>query len=126
MSEERKMTTTQQGLSRRRFLGLVGGSSAAAFLLVACPAPAAAPAAPVSGSEAAAPVAAAVTLEFLAWGDPADIPAWEQITALYMERNPNVTIKLTPVADPNANFYPALQTAIAGGAPPHISSVQGW
>ncbi len=127
MTEERKMTTTQQNLSRRRFLGLVGGSSAAAFLLAACPAPAAAPAAPAAaGGEAAAPAAMPVTLEFLAWGDPADLPAWDQITALYMERNPNVTVKVTPISDPNANFYPALQTAIAGGAPPHISSFQGW
>jgi multiple sugar transport system substrate-binding protein len=124
--EENKMATTQQGLSRRRFLGLVGGGSAAAFQLAACPAPAPAPTASEGGGEAAAPAAAPVTLEFLAWGDVADLPAWDQISALYMERNPNVNVKVTPISDPNANFYTALQTAIAGGAPPDISSFQGW
>jgi multiple sugar transport system substrate-binding protein len=43
-----------------------------------------------------------------------------------MEKNSNVTVKVTSVADPNANFYPKLQTAIAGGTPPHVSSFQGW
>ena len=43
-----------------------------------------------------------------------------------MEQNPNVTVEVTTVADPNANFYPKLQTEIAGGTPPHVSSFQGW
>ena len=45
---------------------------------------------------------------------------------MYMEQNPNVTVKVTSVADPNNNFYPKLQTAIAGGTPPAVASFQGW
>ena len=126
------MTETKDNkLSRRQFLILGGqGAIAVAFLAGCGAAPTAEPAAPAeeaeSGGEAAAPAAAPVELEFLAWGDPADIEAWDKLSTLYMEKNPNVTVKVTSVADPNANFYPKLQTAIAGGTPPAVSSFQGW
>ena len=35
-------------------------------------------------------------------------------------------VNITPVADPNANFYTKLQTMFAGGTPPNLSSFQGW
>jgi multiple sugar transport system substrate-binding protein len=66
------------------------------------------------------------TINFLAWGDPADIPAWDKIIEMYGEANPNVTVERTDISDPNANFYPKLNTMIAGGTPPHVSSFQGW
>jgi len=118
-------------LSRREVLLLGGKSVLALAILSSCgpaatEAPAEAPAAE-SGSEGGeAPAAAPVTLEFLAWGDPADIEAWDKLSTMYMEQNPNVEVKVTSVADPNANFYPKLQTAIAGGTPPSVSSFQGW
>ena len=35
-------------------------------------------------------------------------------------------MNVTPVADPNNNFYTKLQTMFAGGTPPDLSSFQGW
>jgi multiple sugar transport system substrate-binding protein len=122
MNEKRDPTN---GFSRRRFLKLAGMGTAAAAFLAACPAPQA-PSGQPGGEGAAAPAQAAVEIQFLAWGDTSDIPAWDKLSALYMERNPNVTVNVTTVADPNANFYPKLQTMLAGGTPPHVSSFQGW
>lgn len=119
----------QHKFSRRDFLK-IGATGAAAIVLARCggPAPTEAPAAVATEAVVSAtePPKAAVTVDFLAWGDSADIPAWEKLSKLYMDRNPNVTVNVTTVADPNANFYPKLQTAIAGGTPPHVSSFQGW
>lgn len=67
-----------------------------------------------------------VSIEFLAWGDNADVPAWEELKKQYEAANPNVTVNVTTVADPNVNFYTKLQTMIAGGTPPDVSSFQGW
>jgi multiple sugar transport system substrate-binding protein len=113
----------QEKISRRDFLK-IGASGVAAMILARCAAPPAATQAPAA--VATEPVKQAVTLDFLAWGDNADIPAWDKLSALYKERNPNVTVNVTSIADPGNNFYPKLQTAIAGGQPPHISSFQGW
>lgn len=115
-------------LSRRQFL-ILGGQGAVGLALLAGCGGGAQPAAPASesGSEAESePAQAPVEIEFLAWGDPADIEAWDKLKNRYMEENPNVTVKVTSVADPNNNFYPKLQTAIAGGTPPAVSSFQGW
>ncbi len=120
-----------QKVSRRDFLKL-SATGAAAALLAGCAQPAAptqeaaAPAAAVTQAPAAAPAKAAAKVDFLAWGDNADIPAWEKLSKLYMEKNPNVTVNVTTVADPNANYYTKLQTAVAGGTPPHVASFQGW
>jgi multiple sugar transport system substrate-binding protein len=119
----------EKSLSRRQFLILGGQGVVATAFLASCgaqpAAPAEAPAESGSGEEAA-PAAAPIELEFLAWGDPADLEAWDKLKAMYEEENPNVTINITGVADPNNNFYPKLQTAIAGGTPPAVSSFQGW
>ena len=118
----------QKKLSRREFLK-VGAIGAAAAVMAGCTTPTTAPTEAVGPAEAVAtavPVKEPVSLDFLAWGDPADQPAWEKMVAMYTERNPNVTLNYTPIADPNANFYPKLQTSIAGGTPPDISSFQGW
>ena len=125
-------------ISRRSFL-LLSAQGAGLAALAACAAPAApaqpAPAQPAQPpaeaprAEAApttAPAAAPATVDFLAWGDNADIPAWEALVNRYKEIAPNVTVNVTPVAEPNANFYPKLQTTIAGGTPPGVSSFQGW
>lgn len=114
----------QEKISRRDFLK-IGASGVAAMVLARCAAPPAATEAPAA-VVATEPVKQAVTIDFLAWGDNADIPAWDKLSKLYMERNPNVTINVTSIADPGNNFYPKLQTAIAGGQPPQISSFQGW
>lgn len=126
-------------LSRRQFLVITGQSAVALAVLAGCGAAATpAPAEPAKVEEpkaeaqateapkAAEPAKAPVEIEFLAWGDPADIEAWDKLSTLYMEKNPHATVKVTSVADPNANFYPKLQTAIAGGTPPAVSSFQGW
>lgn len=117
----------ERRISRRDFLKL-GATGAAAAFLASCATPAAPTAAPAQTAAPAAtePVKQKVTIDFLGWGDNADLPAWDKLTKLYMERNPNVTINLTTVADPNANYYPKLQTAIAGGTPPDVASFQGW
>ncbi|HSQ27256.1 MAG TPA: substrate-binding domain-containing protein, partial [Anaerolineales bacterium] len=98
----------QEKITRRDFLKF-GASGVAAMILARCAAPPAATEAPAA--VATEPVKQAVTLDFLAWGDNADIPAWEKLSALYMERNPNVTVNVTSIADPGNNFYPKLQTA---------------
>jgi multiple sugar transport system substrate-binding protein len=124
-------------ISRRDFLK-VGALGAASIVVAGCAptavpteAPAAAPTtAPAAAATAVPPTAVPpkkpVTLDFQAWGDNADLPAWEKLVQMYQERNPHVTVKYSPVADPNANFYQQLQTSIAGGTPPDISSFQGW
>lgn len=113
----------QMQLTRRDFLKF-GASGVAAMILARC-APSPTPAAP-AGPAATEPPMAPTTVDFLAWGDNADLPAWDQLSKLYMERNPHVTVNVTTVADPNANFYPKLQTSVAGGTPPDVSSFQGW
>lgn len=109
------MTASSNTITRRKFLFLAGGSTMG-LVLASCGA---------AGGDGAASDAP-IELEFLAWGDSADIEAWDKLKAMYEEANPNVTINVTSVADPNANFYPKLNTAIAGGAPPAVSSFQGW
>jgi multiple sugar transport system substrate-binding protein len=123
------MEYKQKKLTRRDFLKM-GGIGVGAAALASCggqatEAPAEAPAADEPVAEAPA-AAEPVTVEFLAWGDNADIPAWDQLSKNYMEMNPNVTVNVTAVADPNNNFYPKLQTMVAGGTPPAVSSFQGW
>ncbi|MFZ5818928.1 MAG: extracellular solute-binding protein [Chloroflexota bacterium] len=122
----------ERKISRRDFLKL--GAIGTVSMVVASCAPAETPteAAPAAATEApaAAPTAVPpkepVTLDFQAWGDNADLPAWEKLVQMYKERNPHVTINYSPVADPNANFYQQLQTSIAGGTPPDVASFQGW
>jgi multiple sugar transport system substrate-binding protein len=125
------MKEVETRLSRREFL-VLGGKSAALALLIASCGPAAEPTTPPEEEPQAqpdateAPAKVAGTVTFLAWGDPADIPAWDKIVEMYTAEYPDVKIERTDVADPNANFYPKLQTMIAGGTPPNISSFQGW
>ncbi len=112
------MDVKKRRISRRDFLK-ISGLGASALVLARC-APAAEEPAP------GAPSAVSGELDFLAWGDPADIEAWTKFAEMFQEENPDVTVNVTPVSDPNANFYPKLNTTIAGGTPPHVSSFQGW
>jgi multiple sugar transport system substrate-binding protein len=123
-------------LSRREFLKLGGSGLATAAFISACggaqptqaPAPAAqATTAPAAAAPTTAPAAKppAGPVEFLAWGDTTDGPAWEKLGPAYTAMS-GVTVNITPVADPNANFYTKLQTMFAGGTPPHLASFQGW
>ena len=90
--EESKIASN---LSRRQFLLLSGQGAIALAFLAGCgaaatpapEAPAEEPAAESGGAEAE-PAKAALTLEFLAWGDPADIEAWDKLSKLYMEKKP--------------------------------------
>ena len=132
-----KPSKLQGKLSRRKFL-IIGASGAAATALASCAAPTAAPAKPAEPAKPAAPAAttapaapaapakAAAKVSFLAWGDSSELPAHEKWLALYKTKKPDVTVEITPVADPGNNFYPKLQTSIAGGATPDIASFQGW
>jgi multiple sugar transport system substrate-binding protein len=118
-------------ISRRQFIAL-GGQATIAAMLAACSAPAAQqPAPPVGATTAPAsqqqpPTKAPINIEFLAWGDATDEPAWKKLVENYIAKNPGSKINVTAVADPNNNFYTKLQTMIAGGTPPHLSSFQGW
>ena len=117
-------------LSRRDFL-MLGGQAAAAAFLASCGGPAATPAPAPQGPEptkplAAPPTKAPTTIEFLAWGDTTDGPAWEKLGPAYTAKNPGQVVNITPVADPNNNFYTKLQTMFAGGTPPNLASFQGW
>ncbi|MBN1665515.1 MAG: extracellular solute-binding protein [Anaerolineales bacterium] len=113
-------------ISRRDFLKLsslgIGGAVLAGCAQTEEPVDTGAEDAPSDAPPAAGPV----TLDFLAWGDNADIPAWDELSRLYQEANPNVTINVTAVADPGNQFYPKLQTMVAGGTTPDVSSFQGW
>ncbi len=133
------MSEQKKPLSRREFLKLGGGGLAAAAFLSACgqqATPAAAPPAAPAAAATQAPAAAAPTaapaakaalapIEFLAWGDTTDGPAWEVLGPEYTKLTGNV-VNITPVADPNANYYTKLQTMFAGGTPPNLASFQGW
>ena len=59
-------------VSRRSFLQGIGIGSTT-LLLAACPAPAPAD---DGGSGGSAPAAEDIELDFFAWGDASDIPAW--------------------------------------------------
>lgn len=109
-----------QKLSRRRFLALTGAASASTLLLAACPA--AAPA----GDSGTGATAAETEIEFLAWGDVADDPAWATLRDNFNGQGSGVTVNVTGVPDPGNNFYTKLQTMYAGGTPPNIASFQGW
>ncbi|MEM7531317.1 MAG: extracellular solute-binding protein [Chloroflexota bacterium] len=117
------MTNTK--LSRRRFLMIAGQSAAALGLLAAC-APAAPAGAPASDGGDAPAAAPAMPVEFLAWGDVVDTSAWQILSDNFVEQSEGMSVNITGVADPGSNFYPKLQTMIAGGTPPHLSSFQGW
>ena len=106
-------------LSRRAVLQGIGLGSTT-LLLAACPAPAGSGAA--SGE---APPAEEIELDFFAWGDASDIPAWEELAATYAEQNPNVTVKPS-ISGTGVDYYTKLQTTFAGGVVPEIASFQGW
>lgn len=123
--EEKKVSFN---LSRREFLLLGGQGLAAMTVLAACgPQPAEAP--PEEPGEQpveAPPAEEAVTISYLGWPDTADLPAWEKLSEMYMERNPTVTIEMTQAAGGGDEHYMKLQTMVAGGSPPHIAGFQGW
>jgi len=113
-------------LSRREFLALGGQTAALAFLASCAPAATPAPAATLPPAPAAPPTKAPTAIDFLAWGDTTDGPAWEKLAPAYAAKYPGQTVNVTPVADPNNNFYTKLQTMFAGGTPPNLASFQGW
>lgn len=119
---------SKRRVSRRAFLQGLGFSSMA-LVAAACAAPAAPASAPAAGSgggeAAAAPAAEPVTIDFFAWADASDIPAWTALAEAYMEANPNVTVKPSP-SGTSEDYYTKLQTTFAGGTIPHITSFQGW
>jgi multiple sugar transport system substrate-binding protein len=118
------MHDSSQKLSRRTFLKATG-FGAATIMLAAC-APVGQPgAAPAGEGGAAAPAAEPVQLDFFAWGDASDIPAWDELAMRYMEMNPNATVKPSPTPN-DADYYTKMQTQFAGGFPPHVASFQGW
>ncbi len=109
-------------ISRRNLLKGIGIGSTT-LLLAACPAPA--PADEGGSSGGAAPAAEDIELDFFAWGDASDIPAWEALGNTYTEQNPNVTIKQS-ISGTGVDYYTKLQTTFAGGVVPEIASFQGW
>lgn len=114
--------STRRRLSRRTFLQGIGiGSSA--LLLTGCPAPA--PAASDGDADSAAPAAEAIELDFFAWGDASDIPAWEELARVYGEQAPNITVKPS-ISGTGVDYYTKLQTSFAGGVVPEVASFQGW
>ena len=106
-----------QPLSRRAFLQ-AGGAASAWLALAAC----AAPAAPAPAGSAAPE---SISLDFAAWADGSDIPAWEELERVYEEMHPHVDIVTAP-SGTGADYYTALQTSVAGGEPPDMASFQGW
>lgn len=110
----------QPQMSRRRFLALTGTTTAAMAFLAACPAPAE----PGAGSGSGA--AAETEIEFLAWGDVADDPAWGTLVDNFNGQDSGITVNATGVPDPGNNFYTKLQTMVAGGTSPDVASFQGW
>jgi multiple sugar transport system substrate-binding protein len=111
------MDAKKRRISRRDFLK-VGGLGASAVVLARC--------APAADDSVAGPGEVKGEIDFLAWGDSADLPVWDRFKADFEAQNSDATVNITPVADPNVNFYPKLNTVIAGGTVPHISSFQGW
>lgn len=133
----------QKKLTRRQFLALGSQATIAAMAIAACgpsatpaattapvsatkPPAASAATAPAAAPTTAAPAKAPSTIEFLAWGDTTDGPAWEKLGPAYTAKYPGQVVKITPVADPNNNYYTKLQTMYAGGTPPNLASFQGW
>jgi multiple sugar transport system substrate-binding protein len=123
--EKNYMSTNK--LSRRDFLKW-SATATAATVVAGCttPSPTAAPKPGATQAPVAtqAPAAKPVSIDFLAWGDQTDLPAWEKLIKDFREKNSNFTINETHV--PGADHYTKLQTMIAGGTPPDIASFQGW
>jgi multiple sugar transport system substrate-binding protein len=111
------MDVKKRRISRRDFLK-IGGLGASAVVLARC--------APAADEPSAGPGEVSGEIDFLAWGDPADVEAWGKFAEMFQEENPDVTVNVTPVSDPNNNYYPKLNTVIAGGVLPHVVSFQGW
>ncbi len=110
-----------RGFTRRQFIQYAAGLTGLS-LLAAC-----VPAGPADSGEASGDAGAAaesIELDFFAWGDSSDIPAWDALAERYHEMNPTVTVK--PSIAPGGDFYAKLQTLFAGGTPPNIASFQGW
>ena len=143
------MSDQKMKMTRREFLRVAGLTTAGAIIAscapaptpaptaapptAAPPAPTSAPAAPTSApaptqppAPTAVPTKAPTTIEFLAWGDTTDGPAWEKLKPAYEAKFAGQKVNVTPVADPNNNFYTKLQTMFAGGSPPDLASFQGW
>lgn len=118
--------STKRRVSRRRFLQGMGVGSTA-MLLAACPAPnpSAAPAGDALVSENVAAADELIELDFFAWGDASDIPAWEELSKVYSQENPNVQINPS-ISGTGVDYYTKLQTTFAGGIVPEIASFQGW
>ena len=110
-----KSKMTMPVLSRRKFLVLTGQGAAAAALASCAGAAPAAPAATNAPAPAvpAAPAKVSGKVEFLAWGDTGDIASYDALQITYRQKNPDVQLTVTPITDPNNNFYPKLQTSIA-------------
>jgi hypothetical protein len=68
------------------------------------------------------------TIEFLAWGDTTDGPAWDKLSlAVHGTLRLGATVNITQRGRPERNnFYTKLQTMYAGGTPPTLASFQGW
>jgi len=125
-------------MTRREFLRAAGITAAGAVIASCAPAPTPVPTAapPTAAPKPAATTAPAptqppaakapTTIEFLAWGDTTDGPAWEKLKPAYEAKFAGQKVNVTPVADPNNNFYTKLQTMFAGGTPPDLASFQGW
>jgi multiple sugar transport system substrate-binding protein len=64
-----------------------------------------------------------VTLEYSIWGDPAEIRNQQAVVDGFMDKNPNVTVKVT-VSDWDA-YWDKLQTGLAGGAAPDVFAMDG-
>src|SRR5919202_1326946 len=123
-----RTSSQQQFVSRRAFLRL-GGLPIGLGLVTACapglqaPAPTTAPPAPAATSAPAAGGGQlnngqAVTLRLASWqwDDPAYKPFWEQTTAAFTEKYPNV--KFEKYAFPIDQLFDKLNTDFAAGSPP--------
>lgn len=131
-------------LTRREFLriaGLTAASATALSALEACapkatptPAPATQPpAAPTVAptpvpTKPPAPSTGKKTIEFLGWGDPTDLPAWNTLPGMFMKKYPEYDVKVTigVWAMGYTEYYAKLLTAVAAGTPPDVACFQGW
>jgi multiple sugar transport system substrate-binding protein len=104
-------------LSRRHFLRLGAGTTAAAFLTACVPATPTQPSGATAGG-GSAPAAGTVNLRFITNHGEADQPLFKQVLDEFASREPGITIEHLDIA--GEEFYNAINTQGAAGQLPDV------
>lgn len=64
------------------------------------------------------------SLEFVFLGAAEETKVWEGLVSDFMEQNPDITVKITPVpAESWGEYFDKISVMIAGGTPPDVARI---